>query len=183
MKVTTRQERLLYGAFLAVGLVIVTSYLRLEHSWLYRIIAILFLALVTWESVRLYTVHYAKLYLLFLLAAIGLYAFPHHHPLAITIGLLVVSFALLFLGQRLEKDPLTVRELLAGTMLFSLATVTLANFPTQSIFSKAAIAMLGTAGLAEIFKYPGVERWRVALSYGILTLLLILFILTTAALR
>lgn len=183
MKVTTRYEKLLRGAFLAVAILVSLAYLRLEHSWTYRIISLVFLGLVSWESIRLLTVTYAKLYILFLLACVGFYAFPHLHAVLFSTGIFLASLTLLWSASSMETKSLGYREILALSVLFTLLVVTLADVVPHSLFSKAAVAMLATAGLAELFTYRSVERWRVVISYGILTLLLVLLILATAAIR
>lgn len=183
MKVLPRYEKLLRGAFLAVAILVSLAYLRVEHSWTYRIISLIFLGLVTWESIRLLTVTYAKLYILFLLACVGFYAFPHLHAIVFASGIFLGSLAILWSASSMETKNLGHREILALSVLFTLLVVTFADAIPYSLFSKAAVAMLATAGLAELFTYQSVERWRVVISYGILTLLLILLILTTAAIR
>lgn len=185
MQSLIRSEKVLTGAFLAAGVLCALSYLFLEHTVVYRIVAFIFIALIWYESARLYTTVYAKLYMYFLLACSGLYVL-HRHPsllLPVTLGLLIGSLVITWCSLGMNKEALNIREVVSAAILFTLLTLLLGTTITGSVFVSAAIAMLASSWLSEMFRYRALERWRIALSYGILTLLLLLLIITSAVLR
>jgi hypothetical protein len=176
------QTLLPIGALLALSAAITSWYAFLEPNKYYSVFVIFLAIIIGWEAAQRSSYHYAKSYVLFLLAVAALYAQQRGLSLLLLVPMIAFSCMLTsFLFEQVEPSGLNVRDQIIVSVAFTEACMLVFGIGI-GIFLKGAIIMTCAISIVEVLRYSTRERWRAAAPYGMLTLLLLGLLVITSLL-
>ena len=171
-----------FGALLALSATITSWYAFLEPNKYYSVFVILLATIIGFEAAQRSNYHYAKSYVLFLLAIATLYSEQRGFSLIFLVPTTAFTAMLVyFLFEQIEVSGLSIRDQIIVSIAFTEACMLVFGIGI-GIFLKGAIIMSCAVSIVEVLRYSTRERWRAAAPYGILTLLLLGLLVITSLL-
>lgn len=167
------------GALLGLAVAIGGWYLYLEPYRMSQVAFSMLGLLIGWEAFYRASVTYSRGFLMFLLAVAALYSQLYGFSVMWLVPTVAcTAFVVYFLTEHIESTGLSLRDQMAVAVAYTESLLLLHSFGI-GVFLKGTIAMCVAVAVAELLRYSKQERWRAAAPYGILTLLLLGFLIVT----